>query len=182
MKDLFRKASAFFNRDKNSDEPHSGSPGVTLTHIPPNILPSTSTNIPQTFLPLGQSPCYLAQIPCTTQLERIDYLEDKITDRVNRQILKISDAFAHIAGGPDDVTAVTTNHTVYSTGLQVLVTAPSVPVSLPSTQPNGLWSFMWTRNDRKADPSEILYPTIISPSGPSDLSADDYISALHENW
>jgi len=125
----------------------------------------------------------LAQIPRAKQLERIDYLEDKITDSVNRQILKISDAFGHIAGGPDDVTAVTTNHTVRSTDLQVLVTAPSIPVSLPSTQPNGLWSFMCTQNDRKADPpSETCYPIIISPPGPHGLSVDDYLSALHKNW
>jgi len=125
----------------------------------------------------------LAQIPCAKQLERIDYLEDKITDSVNCQILKISDAFAHIASGPDDVTAVTTNHTIRSMDLQVLVTAPSIPVSLPSTQPNGLWSFMCMRNDRKADPpSETRYPIIISPPGPHGLSADDYLSALHKNW
>jgi len=170
MKSILCKASAIFNRGK-SDEPHSGSPGVTSTDIPPNILAFRTITM------------LLAQIPRAKQLERIDYLEDKIMDSVNRQILKISDAFAHIAGGPDDVTAVTTNHTVRSMDLQVLVTAPSIPVSLPSTQPNGLWSFMCTRNDRKADPpSETRYPIIISPPGPHGLSADDYLSALHKNW
>ena len=125
----------------------------------------------------------LTQISGATQLEHIDYLEAKTTDSANRQILKISDAFAHIAGVPDDITAVTTNHTVCSTDLQVLVTALSVPVSLPSTQPNRLWSFLWTRNNRKKDSlSENRYPTIKSPSGPRDLSADDYLSALHNNW
>jgi hypothetical protein len=171
MKGILHKASAIFNRGKNGDEPHSGSPGITSTPIPPNILAFRTITM------------LLAQIPRAKQLERIDYLEDKIMDSANRQILKISDAFAHIAGGPDDVTAVTTNHTVHSTDLQVLVTAPSVPVSLPSTQPNGLWSFMWTRNDRRDHPpSEIRYPTITSSSGPRDISADDYLSALHKNW
>ena len=155
----------------------------------PNGLDITSTPIPENILAFRTITTLLAQIPRATQLESIDYLEDKITDRPNRRILKISDAFAHIAAGQHDVTAVTTNHTVHSTDLQVLVTVPSVPASLPSTQPNGLLSqlsFMWTRNDRRQEsPSETLYPDIISSSPPHDLgqrSAGDYLHALDENW
>ena len=141
---------------------------------------------------LAESNTYLfmtKQIPRATQLERKDYLEVNISNGLNRRILKISDAFAHIAGGPTDITAVTTNHTVHSTDLQVLVTAPSVPVSLPSTQPNGLLSrflFMCTRNDRRDEPPpKACYPTITSPPKPLALdnrSVDVYLSALHENW
>jgi hypothetical protein len=155
------------------------SPGVTSTNsIPTNILAfRTITTL-------------LAQIPRATQLKSIDYLEVEITDRPSRRILKISDAFAHIAGGPQDITAVTTNHAVHSRDLQVLVTSPSVPVSLRSTQPNGLLSqlsFMCTRNDRRDDdpPSKTCYPTMTSPHEPLDLnkrSADDYLSALLDNW
>ena len=61
----------------------------------------------------------LARIPRTEPVASIDYLENKITDGTDRRVLKISDAFAHIAGSPHDITAVTTNHTVPSTDLQI---------------------------------------------------------------
>ena len=96
---LLRNASAIFYPGKKSDEPHSGSPGVTSTHNPPNIIPLMSTDIPENILAFRTITTLLAQIPRATQLERKDYLENEITDGVNRQILKISDAFAHIAGG-----------------------------------------------------------------------------------
>ena len=172
---LFRGRTLSGEGENSPGVTSTTSPGITSTHIPRNILVFRTITM------------LLAQIPRATQLERIDYLEDKIKGRSNRRILKISDAFAHIAGGPHDITAVTTNHTVPSTDLQVLVTAPSVPVSLPSTQPNGLLgqlSFMWTRNGRRDDTLSKT-PSIISPSEPRDLnqrSAGDYLSALHENW
>ena len=176
---LFRGRTLSGEGENSPGVTSTTSPGITSTHIPRNIL------VFRTITTL------LAQIPRATQLERIDYLEDKIKGRSNRRILKISDAFAHIAGGPHDITAVTTNHTVPSTDLQVLVTAPSVPVSLPSAQSHGVWSFLWTKNDQKTDsppadsPSANLHPRITSPTGPLNLgqrSASDYLSALHEKW
>ena len=172
---LFRGRTLSGEGETSPDITSMTSPGITSTDIPRNILAfRTITTL-------------LAQIPRATQLVNIDYLEDKIKDTSYRRILKISDAFAHIAGGPNDITAVATNHTVPTTDLQVLVTAPSVPVSLPRTQPNGFLSqlsFMWTRNGRWDETlSETL--SIISPSEPRDLnqrSVGDYLYALHENW
>jgi hypothetical protein len=115
-------------------------------------------------------------------------LEDGIKDPL--------DAFAHIAAGEHDDVAVTTNHTYISRDLQVLAATPgpSVPGSVPSTPPNGLFlsslSFMWTQNSPRAKEIEkpcsgTPYPKIISPSEPHNLhqrSAVVYLSALEENW
>jgi len=157
----------------------------------PNDPDVTSTPIPENILAFRTITALLAQIPRTTQLERIDYLEGGIKGSLSRHILRISDAFAHIAAGEHDIVAVTTNHTVLSTNLEVLaaVTGPSVPEKAPSTPTNGLarsFLFLWTANPPLTKlPSETPYPTIISPSSPHDLhqrTALDYISALEEIW
>ena len=190
MKSFIQRTASILSL-KDRDGPHSGSPGVTSTHIPPNTPAVTATDIPHNILLFRTIAMLLARIPRTEPVASIDYLENKITDGTDRRVLKISDAFAHIAGGPHDITAVTTNYTVRSTDLQVLVTAPSVPVSLPSAQSHGVWSFLWTKNDQKTDsppadsPSANLHPRITSPTGPLNLgqrSASDYLSALHEKW
>ncbi|KIJ99345.1 hypothetical protein K443DRAFT_123237 [Laccaria amethystina LaAM-08-1] len=151
----------------------------------------TSTPIPENILAFRTITTLLSQIPRTAKLERIDYLEGGRKGSLSRHILRISDAFAHIAASEHDVVAVTTNHAVLSVNLKVLaaVTAESVPESLPSTPPNGFARslfFMWTANPPQTKlPRETPYPTIISPSPPDDLhpeTAFDYISALEENW
>ncbi|EDR12804.1 uncharacterized protein LACBIDRAFT_323546 [Laccaria bicolor S238N-H82] len=171
------------NSLKGSDGPHSESPGVTSTHIPPPGV--TETVIPPNFLKFRTITMLLAQIPRTRPLESNDYLKDVIMDENERRVLKISDAFAHIAGGTNDVIAVTTNHTVPGTDLQVLVTTPSPPVSLPSTQSPSRWTFLWTRNDQKKElPFATLSPDG-NPTGPRDLKnkrPTEYLSALHETW
>jgi hypothetical protein len=163
----------------------------------PNDPDVTSTPIPENILAFRTITTLLSQIPRTIKLERIDYLEGGTKGSLSRHILKITDAFAHIAAGEHDVVAVTTNHTVLSSNLELLaaVTGLSVPEKAPSTPTNGRTRslfFMWTANPPLTTndplttlPSETAYPTIISPSPPHDLhqrTALDYISALEENW
>ena len=97
-----------------------------------------ATDIPSNILLFKTITMPLTQIPSTEPVTSIDYLENKIVDRSSNWALEISDAFAHIAGGPNNIVGVTTNHTVHSTDFQVLGTTPSFPVSLPSTQSHGL--------------------------------------------
>ena len=180
------------NRFKPSGEGQEASddPGVTSTDIPENILAfRTITTL-------------LAQIPRTTPLETIDYLEGHIENKLDHQILKISDAFAHIAA-VNNVTAVMTNHVSHDSNSQDLtILATSSPVAAESqptisTQPKGLLgqlSFLWTQNPRHNNAKPVSETTIISSSSPPKIispkeppdwcnqTAYQYLCALEEHW
>lgn len=75
----------------------------------PNDSDVTLAPIPENILAFRTITTLLAQLPRATQLKRIDYLDDHIQSSSKRRILKISDAFAHLAAAEHGVTAVTTN-------------------------------------------------------------------------
>lgn len=153
------------------------------------------TDIPENILAFRKITSMLSQLPRSTPIEVIDNLDDVSINKLDRQILKMSDAFAHVTVGEHDIAALTANRTVGgNTGLSLLVSTttqgPS-PLNLPSSKEGkcSILSFSWAWNliwrNQETFPPIPRHPTIDVPLKPEDLgerSAYEYMVYLEENW
>jgi hypothetical protein len=173
--------------------PHDEGPGNAL---------SSDAGIPDNILAFRTITTILGQLPRTTPIEVTDNLESNILNSYDRQEVRMTDAFAHIAAGEHDIAAITTNRSFGDdTKLHVLACTknpitPNNPITpLPISIPANLianmkvWYLMFTRNFRRKDSetsSKKPYPIIISPSKPHDLlegqDAFTYMVGLEQHW
>ena len=141
---------------------------------------ASTSNVPRNILAFRTITTLLAQLPRSTPIEAVDNLETRIMDSNARQQVKVSDAFAHLAVGEHDVTALTTNYGFPNdTKLRVVACTnnPLIGENLPiRTQPARVmaqvWHLMLTWNvlrDEEESSSKDPHPTIVSPSKPDDL-------------
>ena len=157
---------------------------------------ASTSNVPRNILAFRTITTLLAQLPRSTPIEAVDNLETRIMDSNIRQQVKVSDAFAHLAVGEHDVTALTTNYGFPNdTKLRVVACTnnPLIGENLPiRTQPVSVvaqvWHLMLTWNvlrDDEESSSKMPHPIIISPSKPDDLGGRDafaYMVGLEQRW
>lgn len=108
-----------------------------------------------------------------------------------RREIRISDAFALLAAGGQEVVALTTNgRTPFATQLCVMACiedyAPLCENPPTSAQPQNLFlRFLPRRRGDVETPSQTPHPTIISSTEPDGLqgrSAFDYMKGLENHW
>jgi hypothetical protein len=164
------------------------------TGNPPPSDKASSNTIPANILAFRTITSLLSQLPRTNPLQPIDNLKDQIWDPSERQEIKISDAFAHLAVAQHDVAALVTSRGSHDGMLHLLTCTQDPPVEelQPISKPTGLiekiWHLMFTRNPLGDDIetfSETPHPSIILPTEPEDLggrTAFEYMLGLEKCW
>lgn len=155
---------------------------------------TSSTDIPESILAFRKITSMLSQLPRAIPIVIIDRLEDQSINAIDRQMLKISDALAHITVGEHNIAALAANRTarghIKVDQLATDVGDPSAAPSLPnSKEEKGSILFSWTQNPdwvTRNTPTPLpCVPTICDPLKPKDLgkrSAYEYVVYLEENW
>lgn len=220
-----RKLKSKFNlqsSNKQNTEPGQGTlrfdstlnltrkPLATVTTAPPSLKsgsvppgktvsqPNASV-LPKNLLAFRLITKMLQRIPQTQPFVSMDNLGDNNNWKTeDRQEVKISDAFAHLAVAEHGTVAIATNR--YSShrtlegppNLSIIAcaTLPSVSEGSMKTTPkvsilDKVWNIMVAKNARYNEPV-CLFPTIITPVEPSGFSnfrsMNDYMKNLEENW
>jgi len=153
-------------------------------------------DIPENILAFRTITSILAQLPRTKPFEAIDNLKAQKWDPAERQEVKISDAFAHLAVAQHDVAALATSRcSLDVTNLRIVACTNNLPVdeSLLTSKPPGsllakVFDFILTRNSLRDDvetSSGTPHPTIILPSELDDLKGGNvfaYMLDLEQCW
>ena len=170
-----------------------------------------SNDIPRNILAFRLITKTLAQIPQTEPFASIDNLRDNGKDSASksewkdedRQEVKISDAFAHLAIAEHDVVAIATNRNSSHRSLEEDPTLGIIACTTPSPPSNseGLmnathnttslnffkkaWNIIFAKNAQKKDPG-CPHPIITLPDEPIDFkkyeSLNAYMKNLEKNW
>jgi hypothetical protein len=164
--------------------------------VPPGNTVSQPNVVPKNILAFRLITKMLRGIPQTQPFVSVDNLRDNDWMSEDRQEVRISNAFAHLAIAEHGTAAIATNrHPSHSTlegppNLSVIACTTTLPsVSEGSMKPapsliSKMWDIMLARNARKGDPP-CLYPVIVTPVAPSEfdkLGLKDYMKNLEENW
>ncbi|KDR67659.1 hypothetical protein GALMADRAFT_231839 [Galerina marginata CBS 339.88] len=178
--------------------------GLTIpNHTHPSGILSKLNDVPENIQVFRTITTLLAQLQHMVPFKPTDNLEKKEwrSSQTPRE-LRISDAFAQLAVSQHNVVAVSTipgwdlsliacadQHTTHSNGSMDRSEAQStILVNKVVDFVSKCWNFIFTRNDREADPatfSREAYPIIITPEEPKDLgnrTAKEYMKSLETAW
>lgn len=176
---------------------HSVSP--KSSSVSPSNTVSQSNVIPKNILAFRLITKMLYRIPHTQPFISIDNLGGNNNwMSQDRQEVKISDAFAHLAITEHGTAAIATNHCSSNLTLEepanlsiiACTTLSSISEGSMKATPNvsflgKMWNIMLAKNARNDDP-KCLHPTIIPPDEPSNFSnfrdLNAYMKNLEENW
>jgi hypothetical protein len=192
-------------------------PSATTSHIPhksSSVSPdsrgtvSQSNDIPKNILAFRLITKMLQWIPQTNPFVSTDNLgDDNNWMSSDRQEVRISDAFAHLAIAEHGCVAIATNRQIRHSSesepdltlkepKNLGIIACATPSGITSSEgsmkatPNigffdKMWNIMLTKNARNDDPI-CLQPLIITSDEPSDFSnfpsLNAYMKNLEENW
>ena len=117
--------------------PQNGGPGDALSSDAGGI--TSNGTILENILAFRTITTILSMLPRTTPIEVIDNLEsNNILNSQNRQEVRITDAFAHIAAGEHNIAAITTSSIRDDTDLHVLACTNNPITPLPISTPANL--------------------------------------------
>jgi hypothetical protein len=146
--------------------------------------------IPKNILAFRLITKLLQKIPQTQPFVSKDNLEDNNWEKEDRQEVRISNAFAHLAISDHGTIAIATNRYSTPSSLGIMACATlnlhhDTPTPRPDSFFKKVWKILVTKNARYDDPPSSN-PTIETPVQPSEYSKFEnlnaYMKNLEENW